>query len=96
MGKTVPSYRYALELEIARWKGFRNALDSAGREAFDELMDMCRGFGMASGNACNPIIFEPMAISILLAQEEKLRELEREIVSLSRIQEQRGEADENR
>jgi len=27
MGKTVPSYRMALEFEISRWKGFRNALD---------------------------------------------------------------------
>lgn len=83
MGRTVPSYRYALELEIVRWRGFRSALDSASREAFDVLMDMCRGFGMASGNACNPIIFEPMVISILLAQEKKLQELEKEIVSLS-------------
>jgi hypothetical protein len=34
---------------------------------FDMLMDMCRNNAMASGNACNPIIFEPMVISILLA-----------------------------
>ena len=31
---------------------------------------------MASGNACNPVIFEPMVMSILLAQQQKLRELE--------------------
>jgi hypothetical protein len=28
MGKTVPSYRMALEFEIERWKGFRKALQS--------------------------------------------------------------------
>ena len=28
MGKTVPSYRMALEFEISGWKGFRNALPS--------------------------------------------------------------------
>jgi hypothetical protein len=47
---------------------FRKALQSEEeREAFDILMDMCRNNAMASGNACNPIIFEPMVISILLA-----------------------------
>jgi hypothetical protein len=49
------------------------------REAFEELMDMCRNNAMASGNACNPIIFEPMTMSILLAQQQKLRELEHKL-----------------
>jgi hypothetical protein len=42
-------------------------------------MDMCRRNAMASGNACNPIIFEPMAMSILLAQQKKMRELEHKL-----------------
>jgi hypothetical protein len=82
MGKTVPSYRMALEMEIARWRGFRKTLTEADKEAFDELMDMCRSFGMASGNACNPILFDCMAMSIMLAQENKLRELEYKINKL--------------
>jgi len=77
MGKTVPSYRMALEDEIGHWKSFRNALLSEEeRAAFDDLMDMCRNNGMAGGAACNPIIFEPMAMSILLAQQKKIRKLE--------------------
>ena len=77
MGKTVPSYRMALEFEIERWKGFRKALQSEEeREAFDVLMDMCRGFASPSGNATNPVVFEPMVMSIILAQGEKIRELE--------------------
>ena len=77
MGKTIPSYRIALEFEIARWKGFRKSLPSEKhRQAFDELMDMCRSFAMAGGNACNPILFEPMVMSILLAQQNKLMALE--------------------
>ena len=77
MGKTVPSYRMALEDEIGKWKNFRDALESEeGRQAFDQMMDMCRSNGMASSNATNPIIFEPMVMSILLAQQKKLRELE--------------------
>ncbi len=77
MGKTVPSYRMALEFEIDRWKAFKKALPSAeDREAFEEMMDMCRNNAMASGNACNPIIFEPMVISILMLQQKRLKELE--------------------
>src|SRR3990172_3133912 len=77
MGKTVPSYRMALEFEIDGWKGFRKALQSdEEREAFDWLMDMCRNNAMASGAACNPVIFEPMVISIALAQTKKIYELE--------------------
>ena len=77
MGKTVPSYRIALEWEIDRWKGFRKALDNEkDQAAFEELMDMCRNNAMASSSACNPIIFEPMTMSILIAQRKKLRELE--------------------
>lgn len=77
MGKTIPSYRMALEFEINNWKGFRKSLQSDGeKQAFDELMDMCRNNGMASQNACNPVIFEPMVMSILLSHQKKLRKLE--------------------
>ena len=68
MGKTVPSFRMALEFEIDKWRGFRKALTSdEDRAAFDELMDMCRINAMAAGNACNPIVFEPMVMSILVS-----------------------------
>ena len=77
MGKTVPAYRLALEFEFERWKGFKKALTSdEDLEAFEELMDICRNNAMASGNACNPIIFEPMVMSIVLAHQKKLQELE--------------------
>jgi hypothetical protein len=66
MGKTVPSYRMALKEEILRWKKFRDALPSDEEKAlFDEIIDYCRNNAMASQNTCNPILFEPMTISIL-------------------------------
>jgi hypothetical protein len=77
MGKTVPSYRMVVEWEIANWKQFRNALASdEQKQAFDEMMDMCGMNAMAGSNACNPIIFEPMVMSILLERQKKLRDLE--------------------
>ncbi len=77
MGKTVPSYRMALEFEIDQWKGFRKALQTDGsREAFEELMDACRNNTMASGAACIPTIFGPMVMSIMLAHQKRLYEME--------------------
>jgi hypothetical protein len=79
LGKTVPSYRIALEEEISRWSGFARALRKDDREAFEELMDMCRGFVMASGNATNPNVFEPMVMSVLLAQQKRIRAIEKKL-----------------
>ena len=80
MGKTIPSFLFVLEDEIYRWKRFRHALASEEeKQAFDEIMDMCRSNSMAAGNACNPIIFEPMAMSILLGQQIKIQKMERKL-----------------
>ena len=79
MGKTVESYRMALEDEIRRWNGFAKALRSEDKEAFEELMDACRSFASAGSNATQPILFEPMIMSILLFQQKKLHKLEKEL-----------------
>ena len=79
MGKTVESYRIALESEISRWNGFARALHKPERDAFGELMDMCRGYASESTNAVTPILFEPMIMSILLAQQMKIHQLEQEL-----------------
>ena len=79
MGKTVESYRMALESEIGRWSGFARALRKPDREAFDDLMDMCRNYASESSNATNPIVFEPMVMSILLGQQVRIQKLERQL-----------------
>lgn len=79
MGRTVESYRMALEEEIRRWNGFAKALRSEDKLAFDALMDTCRSFASAGSNATQPILFEPMVMSILLFQQKKLQRLEKEL-----------------
>jgi hypothetical protein len=79
MGGSVESFRIALEGEINRWSGFAKALRQPDREAFDELMDMCRNYASEGSCAPYPIIFEPMIMSILLAQQERIRKLERQL-----------------
>ena len=77
MGKTVESYRMALEDEIRRWNGFAKALRTEDKEAFEAIMDACRLFASAGSNATQPILFEPMVMSILLFQQKKLHQLEK-------------------
>ncbi len=79
MGKTVESYRMALDDEIRRWNGFAKALRAEEREAFENLMDACRSYASAGSNATNPVLFEPMAISIMLNQQMQLKKLQKEI-----------------
>ena len=79
MGKTVESYRMALENEINRWNSFVRALRKDDREAFEEMMDMCRSYASAAGNATSPILFEPFILSILLAQQKRILTLEKKL-----------------
>ena len=77
MGKTVESYRMAIEDEITRWNGFGKALRVEDKAAFDVLMDAIRSYASAGSNATNPILFEPMVMSILLSQQVKICRLEK-------------------
>jgi hypothetical protein len=82
MGKTVPSYRMAIEDEMQTWKQFRLSLTEEGKEAFDIMMDYCRTQSMAASNACKPILFQPMMMSILLEQQKQIKTLRRKIDAL--------------
>ena len=84
MGKTVESYRMALEDEISRWGGFEKALRIEDKEAFDALMDACRNFASAGSNATMPILFEPMVMSILLSLQKKISRLEKALDAVKR------------
>ena len=79
MGKTVPSYRIALDKELQRWSGFARALRKEDRTAFEEMMDACRNYASAGSNATRPVMFESMVMSILLHQQKTLSELEKDI-----------------
>ncbi|MEM2947213.1 MAG: hypothetical protein QXN96_03120 [Candidatus Bathyarchaeia archaeon] len=85
MGRTVPSYRQALEAEIARWDGFRRALRGKELEAFDKMMNACKVYASAGGMATRPVLAEAMFMSILLSQQKELMEIRE---SLERLEKQ--------
>jgi tellurite resistance protein len=79
MGRTVPTFRAALEDEIRRWDGYRKALRKDEREAFDRMMDACRLHSSASGHVTRPEPLEAMLMSILLEHQRRLEALEGKI-----------------
>jgi hypothetical protein len=69
----------ALEGEIRSWNGFARALRKDDHEAFEEIMDMCRGYASEAGNATNPILVELFIVSILLAQQKRILAMEKKL-----------------
>jgi len=85
MGRTVPSYRQALDSEIPRWDGFRKALRGRDVEAFDRMMNACKAYASAGGMATRTVLAEAMFMSILLSQQKELMEIKE---SLERLEKQ--------
>jgi len=83
VGKTVESYRMALDHEVQRWSGFVRALRKEDRVVFDQLMDTCRNFASAGSNATRPVLFEAMVMSVLLHQQKSLNKLEKMLLAVS-------------
>ena len=82
MGKTVPSYRVALEYERQRWSRFAGALRQNEREVFNQLMDICKKYASAASNATRPVLFEAMTMTILLDQQKKINQLEKKLQTI--------------
>ncbi|MFX1587315.1 MAG: hypothetical protein ACFFC1_04090 [Promethearchaeota archaeon] len=82
MGRTVPSFRPALEHEIESWKDFKRALRPEEQRIFDKLMNHARIHADAGSLAGRPILSEILFISFTLEQEKKIERLERRITEL--------------
>jgi len=84
VGRTVPSYRQALEVEISLWEGFRKALRGKDLEAFTQMMNACRMYASAGSMATRPILTEAMFMSILLSQRKELTEIKENLERLEK------------
>lgn len=81
MGRTIPSYRIATEIERSKWKIFRLRLDKKDREKFDEMMSYPRLYNSAGSNACRPILIHPILMSIIFEHYKQLKKLESSVVT---------------
>jgi len=84
LGKTVESYRMALDRELERWRGFARALRKEDKKVFEQLIDICRNYASAGSNATRPVLFEPMVLSILLDQQKTLNRLKKDLLAASK------------
>ena len=83
MGRTIPSYRIASEIEILKWRPFRKLLDKQDRKIFDEMFSYTRLYNAAGTMACRPILIHVILMSIIFEHYKQLREIIKERVCSS-------------
>jgi hypothetical protein len=81
LGRTIPSYRWKLEEEIASWKNMRDFLRIDERVLFDDMMDLARERASEAGAAVRPSILETMFMTLLFQHHRLIRRLEKTLKS---------------
>lgn len=75
MGRTVPSFRMAAEIERTRWKQFKSLLDKKDRKMFDQMFDYFKLHNAACSNACRPVVIHAVLMSIIFEHYKQLTKL---------------------
>ena len=86
MGRTVPTFTMVIQQEMESWSKFRRGLRKEDQETFDELFRAARLQLASSAYAARPIPFESIAMSMLLAQQGMIKELQCRITQLETIE----------
>jgi hypothetical protein len=79
MGRTIPSFRIALDTEKADWKPFRNAWDKSERKEFDDMFDIAQLYISACSNCVLLVPLHPIVMSILFHHYKELIQLRSEV-----------------
>ena len=90
MGRTVPSFRPALEHEIESWKDFKRALRPEEQKIFDKLMNFARIHADAGSMSARPMLSEVLFISFAVEQEKKIEMLEEKVNELEQMITRKG------
>ncbi|MEE9376611.1 MAG: hypothetical protein V3V33_01070 [Candidatus Lokiarchaeia archaeon] len=90
MGRTVPSFRPALEHEIESWKDFKRALRPEEQKIFDKLMNFARIHADAGSMSARPMLSEVLFISFAVEQEKKIEMLEEKVKELEEMIKRKG------
>jgi hypothetical protein len=75
MGRTIPAYRIASEIEIWKWRPFRKLLDKQDRKKFDELLSIPRLYNSAGTMACRPVLSHVILMSVIFEHYKQLNKL---------------------
>ena len=85
MGRTVPSFRPALEHEIESWKNFKRALRLEEQKIFNKLMNYARIHADAGSMSARPMLSEILFISFAVEQEKRIEILEEKVEELEEL-----------
>jgi hypothetical protein len=75
MGRTIPSYRIASEMERWKWKPFRKLLDKQDRKKFDEMLSISHLYNAAGTMACRPVLIHVILMSIIFEHYKQLTKI---------------------
>ena len=75
MGRTVPSFRMAAEIERTKWTQFRSLLDKEDKKMFDQMCDYFKLNNAACSNACRPVVVHAVLMSIIFEHYKQLTKL---------------------
>ena len=85
MGRTVPSFRPALDAEIESWKEYKRALRPEDQKRFNKLMNFARIHADAGSLSARPMLSEVLFMSFAIEQEKKIERLEKKINDLEKM-----------
>src|SRR4249920_1017666 len=83
MGRTIPSYRIASEMERWKWRPFRKLQAKQDRKIFDEMFSYSRLYNAAGTMACRPVLMHTILISIIFEHYKQLRRIVKERICSS-------------
>jgi len=89
LSQSVDAYREVLEQEIKKWNGYERALRGNDKQFFEELMNMARNYAPEARSAEKNIVFQPMLMSMILAQNKRIKRMEEELYRIKPPQETR-------
>jgi hypothetical protein len=95
MGKTIPPFRPALEMELATWFDFKRALRPEDRPVFDLIGHYTKIHGDAESMACRPLISEVIYMCALIEQQKQIHELQTKLQKITEKLEKITDTDEN-
>jgi hypothetical protein len=79
VGRTLPTFRALLDRLEREWSDYRRVLSDKEKRRWDALWQQARRHASASTNAAPLNPMEAALLSMLLEQEKRLQELEREL-----------------
>ena len=84
-GRTIPSWRMVVEVEIAKLRKFQEFLRTDDKLVFQDLLNQCKLYAPYASTMVSTIKEVPLFFSMLFGQHKKIIELEKKILMLETL-----------